>query len=140
MAGETHAAGVAGIVNIDAPGLAKPGGHYSHATVANGFVFVSGQLPIAPDGTRLVDASFEAQTLQVLANVQAALESAGSSVSRLVQVRVYVDDIANWPAFNTLYARWAGTARPARAVVPTSALHFGLRVEVEAVALAAAGS
>jgi len=51
-----------------------------------------------------------------------------------VQVRVYIDDMANWPAFNAVYARWAGEAKPARAVVPTGALHFGLKVEVEAVA------
>ncbi|WP_374663846.1 RidA family protein [Ramlibacter sp.] len=122
--------------------LARPGGHYSHVTVANGFVFVAGQLPVTPAGERLTDAPFEAQARQVLANVQAALEAAGSDVAHLVQVRVYVDDIANWPAFNTVYAEWAGTARPARAVVPTGPLHFRLKVEVEAVAClpAAAGS
>ena len=124
------------IVQPIAPeGLAAPGGHYSHAIVANGFVFVSGQLPIAPDGTRLAMASFEQQTRQVLDNVKAALVAAGSSIDRLVQVRVYLDAIENWPAFNTLYAEWAGNARPARAIVPTGPLHFGFKVEVEAVAL-----
>jgi reactive intermediate/imine deaminase len=121
------------IRRIEPPGLAPPGGHYSHAVVANGFVFVSGQLPITAQGQRLTDAPFEQQAEQVLANVQAALEAAGSSVAQLVQVRVYVSDIADWPAFNAVYARWAGAARPARAVVPSGALHFGLRVEVEAV-------
>ncbi len=113
-----------------------PGGHYSHATVANGFVFISGQLPVTSDGTRLTDASFEAQARQVLANVRAALLAAGSDIDRLVQVRVYVDSVDNWPPFNAVYAEWAGSARPARAVVPTGALHFGLKVEVEAIALA----
>jgi reactive intermediate/imine deaminase len=121
---------------IQPVGLATPGGHYSHAVVANGFVFVSGQLPIAADGTKLVDATFADQAKQVLANVRFALEAAGSGVSRLVQVRVYVDDLDNWPAFNALYAEWAGSAKPARAVVPTGPLHFGFKVEVEAVALA----
>lgn len=116
--------------------LAPPGGHYSHAIVANGFVFVSGQLPIAPDGGKLATASFEQQTRQVLDNVKAALVAAGSSIDRLVQVRVYLDAIDNWPAFNTLYAEWAGNARPARAIVPTGPLHFGFKVEMEAVALA----
>ncbi|MES2184121.1 MAG: RidA family protein [Pseudomonadota bacterium] len=118
------------------PDLAPPGGHYSHTTVANGFVFVSGQLPITPEGMRLADAPFEQQARQVLANVEAALRAAGSGIGRLVQVRVYIDTVENWPAFNTIYAAWAGDARPARAVVPTGPLHFGLRVEVEAVALA----
>jgi 2-iminobutanoate/2-iminopropanoate deaminase len=118
------------------PGNARPGGHYSHAVVAGGFVFVAGQLPIAPDGTRLADAPFAEQVRQVLANVDAALEAAGSSRQRLVQVRVYVTDIARWPEFNGLYAAWLGEHRPARAVVPVPTLHFGLQVEVEGVALA----
>ncbi len=116
--------------------VAPPGGHYSHAVVAGGFVFVAGQLPITPDGRRLAGEPFEVQARQVLANVQAALEAAGSSLDKLVQVRVYVTDIAHWPAFNTLYGQWLGEHRPARAVVPVPALHFGLQVEAEAVALA----
>lgn len=116
--------------------MATPGGHYSHAVVAGGFVFVAGQLPITPAGRKLGSEPFEVQARQVLANVQAAVEGAGSSLGKLVQVRVYVTDIAHWPAFNTLYAQWLGEHRPARAVVPVPALHFGLLVEVEAVALA----
>lgn len=123
---------------IDVPALAPPGGHYSHATVGAGLVFVSGQLPVQPDGTRMTDAPFDAQARQTLANLAAALAAAGSGIDRLLQVRVYVDDIGNWPAFNAIYAGWAGTARPARAVVPTGALHFGLKVEIEAIALASA--
>ena len=116
---------------------AAPGGHYSHGTVANGFVFVSGQLPVTKDGRKLTDASFAEQATQVLANVEAVLLAAGSGIDRLVQVRVYVDDVANWPEFNAIYAKWAGYWRPARAVVPTGALHFGLKIEVEAVATVA---
>lgn len=121
---------------VQPAGLARPGGHYSHAVVAGGFVFVAGQLPIAADGSKLTGAPFEVQAAQVLANVQAALEGAGCALDRLVQVRVYLTDIAHWPAFNGLYAQWLGAHRPARAVVPVPELHFGLLVEVEAVALA----
>lgn len=122
---------------INPAAMAQPGGHYSHAVVANGMVFVSGQLPITAQGEKLSDAPFEAQAQQVMRNVQAALEAAGSSVNRLVQVRVYVDDIANWPAFNALYAQWLGDHRPTRAVVPVPALHYGFKIELEAVALLA---
>jgi enamine deaminase RidA (YjgF/YER057c/UK114 family) len=94
-------------------------------------------LPITPDGRKLNDAPFEAQAAQTLANVAAALDAAGSGVSRLVQVRVYLVDIDEWPAFNALYADWSGLARPARAVVPVPRLHFGFKIEIEAVALAA---
>lgn len=121
------------IQRINPHTLAPPGGHYSHATVANGFVFISGQLPITPAGDKLNAASFEDQATQVLANVQAALDAAGSSVAQLVQVRVYVTDIAQWPAFNRIYQQWAGAAPPARAVVPVPLLHYGFLVEVEAV-------
>ncbi|CAE6694808.1 MULTISPECIES: RidA family protein [Paraburkholderia] len=122
--------------HMDNPaGLAKPGGHYSHVAIANGFVFVSGQLPINAQGEKLADASFEVQAEQVLANVQAALEGAGSSIAQLVQVRVYIADVEHWASFNQIYARWAGEARPARAVVPVPHLHYGLKVEVEATAL-----
>jgi enamine deaminase RidA (YjgF/YER057c/UK114 family) len=76
------------------------------------------------------------QAQQVLSNVQSVLAAAGSDKSRLLQVRVYLDDIENWPAFNQIYAQWIGEARPARAVVPTPPLHFGVKIEVEAVALA----
>ena len=120
-------------VNPDAN--AKPGGHYSHGTVSNGFVFVSGQLPITKDGSKLNEASFGDQARQVLANVEAILKASGSGIDRLVQVRVYVDDAANWPEFNTIYAQWAGDSRPSRAVVPTPGLHYGFQLEVEAVAL-----
>lgn len=118
---------------LNPPTVAPPGGHYSHASIAGGLVFISGQLPITPAGEKLADASFEQQARQVLANVRAILEAAGSGVDRLVQVRVYLDTVDNWPAFNAVYAQWAGDARPARAVVPTGPLHFGLKVEVEAV-------
>jgi 2-iminobutanoate/2-iminopropanoate deaminase len=123
-------------VQINPDSMAAPGGHYSHVVKAGGFVFVSGQLPIARDGRKLNGAPFEQQARQVLDNVANALTAAGSSVGRLVQVRVYVTDIESWPAFNALYAEWAGAARPARCVVPVPQLHYGFQIEVEAVGLA----
>jgi reactive intermediate/imine deaminase len=113
--------------------MAPPGGHYSHAVTANGFVFVSGELPIAPDGTKLTEAPFEQQAQQVLDNVALALKGAGSSVDKLTQVRVYVTDIADWPAFNALYAKWTGNTRPARCVGPVP--HYAFKIELEAVAV-----
>jgi 2-iminobutanoate/2-iminopropanoate deaminase len=114
--------------------LAAPGGHYSHAVLAGGLVYISGQLPIVPTGEKLNQASFDDQARQVLANVAAALAAANTGIEKLVQVRVYVTDIAHWPAFNQIYADWAGDSRPARAVVPVPMLHHGFLIEVEAVA------
>ncbi len=114
--------------------MTPPGGHYSHVAIANGFAFISGQLPITAQGDKLVAASFEAQAAQVLKNLEQALAAANCTAANLVQVRVYLDDIGNWPSFNALYARWAGDAKPARAIVPTGPLHFGLKIEIEATA------
>ena len=123
------------IVQTNPNTMAAPAGHYSHAVKANGFVFVAGQLPIARDGTKLMDAPFEQQAQQTLDNIAAALTAAGSAIDRLVQMRVYVTDIASWPAFNAIYATWVGSSRPARAVVPVPQLHYGFKIEIEAVAL-----
>lgn len=125
------------IVCANSPALSPPGGHYSHVCIAAGQVFLSGQLPIGADGKPLTGAPFEAQVRQVLSNIEACLATAGVGKQHLLQVRVYVTDMAHWPAFNAIYADWIGAHRPARAVAGVAQLHFGLAVEVEAVALAA---
>lgn len=114
-----------------------PAGHYSASCTANGMVYVSGQLPITFSGQKLSEAPFERQAQQVLDNLDACLAGAGTSRGKLVQVRVYITDMTQWPAFNKIYADWIGDCRPARAVAGVTELHFGLAVEVEAVALAA---
>ncbi|MNI89708.1 Enamine/imine deaminase [compost metagenome] len=73
----------------------------------------------------------------MLANLGHCLARAGVDKHHLVQVRVYVTDIDQWPAFNRLYAQWLGDHRPARAVAGVAQLHFGCAVELEAMALAA---
>lgn len=122
-------------LTLNPVGLVTPAGHYSHVAVANGMVFVSGQLPIDEQGRKLTDASFETQAEQVLANLKAALCGAGSRIAHLVHVRIYIVDIDYWARFDRIYARWAADVRPARAVVPVPALHFGLKIEAEAIAL-----
>ncbi|AKC69375.1 RidA family protein [Pandoraea oxalativorans] len=125
-----------GIESVNVPTLQPPRGHYSHGVCANGFVFVSGQLPITPEGERLVGAPFAEQAKQALENVAAILAACGTSVSRLVQVRVYITNVDDWGPFNEVYAEWAGDAKPARCVVPVPALSHGVAVEIEATALA----
>lgn len=124
------------IVCVNPADTAPPGGHYAHAVIAGGFVYISGQLPVQPDGTHAPDADFAAQARQALANLFAALVAAGTSRDALVKVTVYVTDIADWPQFNALYAEAMGNHRPARSVVPMPELHHGYRIEIDAVALA----
>lgn len=113
-----------------------PGGHYSQAVVANGFVFVSGQLPVKPGGGDKIPDGIEAQTRQALSNVNAILHAANSSLDQVVSVTVFVTDIANWPAVNRVYAEVFGNHRPARVVAVSPQLHRGSLVEIQAVALA----
>ena len=122
------------IDEIMSDALQRPAGHYSHAVRAGGLVFVAGLLPFARDGHALAGEPFDVQTAQVLANLDAVLTAAGSTRAALVQVRVYITDIANWAQFNQLYAAWIGERRPARCVVPVPTLHHGVLLEIEAVA------
>lgn len=123
------------IICVNPADAAPPGGHYAHAVIAGGFVFVSGQLPVQPDGTHAPAADFTAQARQALANLFAALAAAGSSRDALVKVTVYVTNIADWPQFNALYAEAMGDHRPARSVVPVPELHYGYQIEIDAIAL-----
>jgi 2-iminobutanoate/2-iminopropanoate deaminase len=122
------------LARVNPPGMSKPGGHYSHVVVHNGVAYVSGQLPIGPGGPLPATASFEEQARQVLANVRSAVEGAGSDLSRVLKCTVYVTDIGDWPEFNRLYAEAFGDSRPARAVVPVAPLHYGYRLEMDAIA------
>ena len=123
------------IQSVETPDAPPPGGHYSQAVVANGFVFVSGQLPIKLGGGHEVPEGIEAQTRQALANVAAILRAAHSSLDNVVSVTVYVTDIANWPAVNRVYAEVFGKHRPARVVAVSPQLHFHSLVEIQAIGL-----
>jgi 2-iminobutanoate/2-iminopropanoate deaminase len=115
-----------------------PAGHYSHAVAAGGFVFVSGQLPIAagsPPDPRL---PFAQQVRLTLHNVESALMAARASLRDLAKVTVYLTSEEHWAEFNAIYAEVMGDHRPARAVVPVGPLHYGLLIEIEAVAFVGA--
>jgi 2-iminobutanoate/2-iminopropanoate deaminase len=116
---------------IQSPELPAPAGHYSQAVVTRGgLVFVSGVLP-ARD---LAQPSFEAQCASVFEQCAQILRAAGCALDDVVQCTAYLAGVEHWPAFNTAYAQAFGEHRPARAVVPVPALHYGFLVEVQLVA------
>lgn len=116
---------------VQSPELPAPAGHYSQAVVTRGgLVFVSGVLP-ARD---LADTSFDAQCASVFAQCETILLAAGCGLNDVVQCTAYLAGVEHWPAFNTVYAGFFGGHRPARAVVPVPALHYGFLVEVQLVA------
>jgi len=124
--------GVTGILTDRAP---KPAGHYTQAIVSGAHVFVSGQLPIRPDGRPLDDDGFEAQASQAIQNMLEIVRAAGSSPQQLVKVTAYIVGIANWARFNAVYASMLPDACPARSVVPVPELHYGYLVEIDAIAV-----
>ncbi|MER6444088.1 RidA family protein [Streptomyces venezuelae] len=114
--------------------MTAPLGHYSHVAVHNGVAHISGQLPLHPDGTPAADEPFDTQVRMVLRNLDNCLAAAGTDRDHLISVTVCVTDIAQWPEFDTVYAEWLGSHRPARAVAGVSSLHYGAAVEVQAIA------
>lgn len=119
---------------IQASDAPAPGGHYSQAVAHNGLVFISGILPITPDGQKLTEATVTEQTEQVFANFDAILRAAGSNRENVLKVTVFVSDIHAWGTVNQLYTQFFGDHRPARSIVPVGPLHYGLSLELEAIA------
>jgi 2-iminobutanoate/2-iminopropanoate deaminase len=119
------------VVTINAP---QPAGHYSQAIVHNDIIYVSGQLPIVAETGKKILGPIEEQTAQVLENLAAILKAAKSDLKRVLKTTVYVSDISLWDKVNAVYKEFFGNHRPARSVVPTRELHFGFKIEMEAIA------
>lgn len=115
----------------DAP---APAGHYAKATVCNGFVYISGQLPVHADGTHAPEASFAEQARRAMQNLLAIVHAAQSSPEGILKINAYIVGVENWPLFNQVYAQILGDIKPARAVVPVPELHYGYLIELDAVA------
>jgi reactive intermediate/imine deaminase len=125
------------ITAILTKGAPAPAGHYVQATLHGQLLFVSGQLPVGPDGVHQPEASFDDQVRRVIGNLFAVLQAAGSSPELVLKVTAYIVGVERWPAFNAVYGELFGEARPARTVVPVPELHHGYLVEVDAVAITA---
>ena len=122
------------IKRIQTPNAPTPAGHYSQGVVHNGLVFVSGQLSIDPKTGERKLGSIEEQTEQTLSNVHGILVAAGSDWSQVLKMTLYVADIGLWEAVNKVYIGVLGEHKPARAIIPTGALHHGFLIEVDAIA------
>jgi 2-iminobutanoate/2-iminopropanoate deaminase len=111
------------------------GAPYSQAIKAGGFVFVSGQLGLRPGDKQIELEGIAAQTEQVLANLRAILEAAGSSLERIVKTTVFLQDLDDFTGMNEVYARHVGSTPPARSTFEVAKLPSGALVEIEAIAL-----
>ncbi|MDR1669335.1 MAG: RidA family protein [Oscillospiraceae bacterium] len=108
-------------------------GPYSQAVIAGGFVFTSGQIPLSPETGGVVPGGIREQTEQVIKNLGAVLQAAGSDFSRVVKTTCYLADMNDFAAFNEVYAQ-AFSGNPARSCVAAAALPRGVLVEIESIA------
>ena len=122
---------------ISSPNAPTPAGHYSHAIVHNGLVYVAGQLGIDPKRPGHTPDDIEVQTEQALRNIANILIAAGSDLHCVVSMTVYVSDMSDWGRVNAIYARAFGDHKPARAVIPVKDLHYGFGIEISCVAAVA---
>lgn len=111
-------------------------GPYSQGIVANGLIFVSGQIPLSPSSGEMVSGSIKDQARQVLENIKAILEAAGSSLDQVVKTTVFLQDMNDFAAMNEVYASYFQPPFPARSTIQVGRLPRDARIEIEAVALA----
>lgn len=110
-------------------------GPYSQGIRAAGFVFASGQIPIDPSTGQFVAGGIAEQTAQVLKNLRAVLQAAGSDLDQIVKTTVYLADMQEFAAMNEVYGSFFKNEPPARATVEASRLPRDARVEIDAIAL-----
>lgn len=114
----------------------KPVGHYSQAIVSGGLLFTSGILPIKIKTSEKlpIESSIEEQLTVVFENLTQILQEVGVNSDKVVKTTVYITGGENWGIVNERYAKFFGEHRPARSIIPVPELHFGYKVELEAIA------
>jgi 2-iminobutanoate/2-iminopropanoate deaminase len=120
---------------VHTPSAPAAVGPYSQAVKANGFVFTAGQLGFDPASMQIVSGGVEAETRQVLTNLKAVLEAAGSGLDKVVKTTVFMQDLVEFTAMNGVYAEFFPNDPPARSTVQVAGLPRGGRVEIECVAV-----
>jgi 2-iminobutanoate/2-iminopropanoate deaminase len=111
-------------------------GPYEQALKLDGWVFTSGQIPLDPKSGTMVEGGIGAQTRQVLDNLRAVLEAAGTSMSRVVKTTVYMTNLADFQKMNEVYAEYFPQDKPARSTVGVAALPRGALIEIDVIAQA----
>ena len=115
----------------------SPIGPYSQAVKSGHFLYTSGQIPIDPQTGVFVEGGIREQTIQVLENLKAVVESAGSNLNEVIKTTVFLADLADFPTVNSIYAEYFGEENaPARSTVQVAGLPMGARIEIELVAKA----
>jgi 2-iminobutanoate/2-iminopropanoate deaminase len=119
---------------IATPNAPSAIGPYSQAVVSGGFLFTAGQIALDPATMQVIDGDVVAQTDRVMQNLTAVLEEAGTGWEHVVKTTVYLQDMADFPKLNEVYAKHVGDARPARSTVQVAGLPRGVQVEIDCIA------
>lgn len=109
-------------------------GPYSQAMIANGMVFTSGQIALTPAG-EMINGTVSEQCVQVISNLKAVLEAAGSSFDKVIKTTIFLADMDDFAAVNTIYGEAFGNHKPARSTVAVKTLPKNALVEIDAIAL-----
>jgi 2-iminobutanoate/2-iminopropanoate deaminase len=109
-------------------------GPYSQAVVANGFVFLSGQIPLDPSTNQLLDGDITSQTELVLSNMKGLLEACGSTIEQVVKTTVFIKDMGEFAKMNEVYTRYFSANAPARSTVEVARLPRDVKIEIECIA------
>jgi len=121
---------------ISTPDAPKAIGPYSQAILANGFIFVSGQVAIDPQTQQVTTGDVAAQTARAIQNLAAILEAAGSSLDRVVRSTVFLKSMNDFARVNEVYGQYFRRAPPARSTVEVARLPKDVLVEIDVIALA----
>jgi len=119
---------------VQTPNAPAAIGPYSQAMIVNGMVFTSGQIALKPSG-EMVEGDIKAQCAQVLSNLKAVLEAAGSSLDKVIKTTIFLDNMDDFGAVNELYAEAFGSHKPARSTVAVKTLPKNALVEIDVIAL-----
>lgn len=112
----------------------EPIGPYSQAIKFNNLVFTSGQIPIDPASGKLIEGDIKAQTKQTIRNIENILQGAGSDISKVIKVTVFLKDINEFTAMNEIYDEYFGKSKPARSTLEAAKLPKDAKIEIDVVA------
>ncbi len=121
---------------IQIPHAPAPVGPYSQAIQAGGMLFVSGQIPLNPATGELEMDSIEEATHRVMKNIVALLEAAGLDIEQVVKTSIFLKDLNDFQAVNTIYASYFPGIPPARETVQVARLPLDVNIEISCIALA----
>lgn len=110
-------------------------GPYCHATIANGVLYSSGQIPLDPETNELVSGGIEIETDRVMKNLEIVLKEAGSGWDQVLKMNLFLEDMKDFPIVNEVYARYVDQNKPARSTIEVGGLPKGVAIEIDCIAL-----